>query len=66
MDNQSPFEGMKLYLSRQASGPGRYVLEQLLYLLVGWVPTVLGIGLRGVLYRLILSMDGWAAIENSR
>ncbi len=32
--------------------------------LVGWVPTLLGIALRGALYRLILHMDGWAAIEN--
>ena len=32
--------------------------------MVGWVPSVLGIGLRAVLYRLILQMDGVAAIEN--
>jgi acetyltransferase-like isoleucine patch superfamily enzyme len=56
--------GLRLYLSRQASSLGRYGLEQLLYLLVGWVPTVIGIGLRALLYRLILRMDGVAAIEN--
>jgi len=33
--------------------------------LVGWIPTVIGVGVRGVLYRLILKMDGWAAIENN-
>jgi acetyltransferase-like isoleucine patch superfamily enzyme len=55
---------LQVYLSRQASGLGRYILEQLLYFLLGWVPTVAGIGLRGVFYRLILSMRGWAAIEN--
>ena len=54
-----------LYLSRQASSLGRYVLEQSLYALVGWVPTVLGLGLRAMLYRLILKMDGLAAIENN-
>ncbi len=43
---------------------GRYILEQLLYLLVGWIPTIVGIGVRGILYRLILQMNGWAAIEN--
>jgi acetyltransferase-like isoleucine patch superfamily enzyme len=43
---------------------GHYVLEQTLFALVGWVPTVLGLGLRAVLYRLILRLDGWAAIEN--
>ena len=55
---------MQLYLSRQADGLGRYLLEQTLYALVGWIPTLLGIGVRGVLYRLILRMDGLAAIEN--
>ena len=55
---------LKLYLSRQATSLGRYILEQTLYLLVGWIPTILGIGVRGILYRLILQMKGWAAIEN--
>ncbi len=56
---------LQLYLNRQASSLGRYILEQALYFLVGWVPTLVGIGLRGILYRLILSMDGAAAIENN-
>ena len=55
---------MNLYIRRQASSLPRYVLEQFLFLLVGWIPTILGIGLRGVLYRLILKMEGLAAIEN--
>lgn len=59
----SAVDGIKLYLSRQASSNGRYILEQLLYLLVGWIPTIIGIGIRGVLYRLILKMEGQAAIE---
>ena len=33
--------------------------------LAGWVPTVVGIGLRAVLYRLILRLDGVVAIENA-
>jgi acetyltransferase-like isoleucine patch superfamily enzyme len=56
--------GLRLYLSRQASTLTRYCCEQLLFALVGWVPTVIGIGLRALLYRLILKMDGIAAIEN--
>jgi acetyltransferase-like isoleucine patch superfamily enzyme len=40
------------------------VLEQGLQALLGWVPTVVGIGLRAFLYRLMLHMDGWAAIED--
>ena len=43
---------------------GSYLLEQILFILVGWIPTVIGLGLRGILYRLILKMNGWAAIEN--
>ena len=42
----------------------RYVLEQTLMTLLGWIPTIIGMGIRGVFYRLILSMVGWAAIEN--
>lgn len=60
----SDTSGLKLYLSRQASSTGRYLLEQLLFFLIGWIPTIVGIGLRGILYRLILQMDGMAAIEN--
>ena len=56
--------GLRLYLSRQASSTWRYIAEQTLYLLFSWVPTVVGMGLRGIFYRLILDMDGWAAIEN--
>lgn len=58
-------DSLQLYLSRQASSLGRYVLEQFLYGLVGWIPTLVGIGIRGVLYRLIMKMDGMAAIENN-
>jgi len=56
--------GLRLYLSRQASSPWRYIGEQTLYLLFSWIPTLVGIGLRGIFYRLILDMKGWAAIEN--
>ena len=55
---------LRLYIGRQAASPARYLLEQLLFALVGWVPTVVGIALRALLYRLILRMDGVAAIED--
>lgn len=57
--------GLRLYQQRQAHSGLGYLLEQILYFLFGWVPTILGIGLRGLFYRLILSMPGWAAIENN-
>ena len=56
---------LNLYVSRQSSNGGRYILEQCLFLLVGWIPTVVGIGIRGFLYRLILKMDGMAAIDSN-
>lgn len=55
--------GLQLYIKRQASSVGRYCLEQFLFLLVGWIPTLIGIGVRTVVYRLILQMDGMVAIE---
>jgi len=55
--------GLRLYLSRQANSLGRYLWEQTLTTLLGWIPTVVGIGLRAALYRLMLKMDGLVAIE---
>lgn len=55
---------IRLYLNRQASSPFRYFLEQTLFFLFGWIPTIIGVSLRGLFYRLILHMDGLAAIES--
>ncbi len=55
---------LRLYVSRQASGLWRYFWEQLFFFMIGWIPSLIGIGIRGVLYRSILKIDGWAAIEN--
>jgi acetyltransferase-like isoleucine patch superfamily enzyme len=57
--------GLSLYTGRQASSGLRYVLEQTVMGLCGWMPTVLGIGLRALAYRSILSMEGTVAIENA-
>jgi acetyltransferase-like isoleucine patch superfamily enzyme len=54
-----------LYLDRQASSVFRYFYEQTLLFLLGWIPTIIGIGMRGLFYRFILRMDGLAAIENN-
>ncbi len=32
--------------------------------MVGWIPTIIGIGIRGIIYRAVLKIEGWAAIEN--
>lgn len=54
-----------LYVKRQASSPWHYVLEQAIYALFGGVPTVLGVAIRAVVYRLIVNMDGMAGIEKN-
>ncbi len=56
---------MGLYLSRQATSPGRYVWEQIIQAVIGWVPTIVGIGLRSIFYKLILRADGLVAIERN-
>jgi hypothetical protein len=54
-----------LYLvsERQANSIPRYVLEQTVMGMLGWIPTVAGIALRSLFYRLILQSQGPAAIE---
>jgi acetyltransferase-like isoleucine patch superfamily enzyme len=61
----SALAAVRLYLGRQAASPGRYVLEQTLQWVAGGLPTVAGIALRGVLYPLMLRMEGTAAIERN-
>jgi acetyltransferase-like isoleucine patch superfamily enzyme len=56
---------VSLYLERQAASPGRYLWEQSLVALFGWVPTILGIGLRWLVYRAMMKMDGVTAIERN-
>ncbi len=43
---------------------GRYLWEQFWLTLCGWIPTILGVAIRAVIYRLILKMNGLAAIES--
>jgi acetyltransferase-like isoleucine patch superfamily enzyme len=62
--NEASTARVGLYLERQADSLARYVWEQVFQLLFGWIPTILGIGIRAVAYRAILRMNGLAAIEN--
>ncbi len=54
---------VNLYLSRQSSSLGRYVWEQVVQAAAGWIPGIVGIGVRAVVYRAIMHIDGVAAIE---
>ena len=62
---ERPKGSLGLYLARQADTPARYLWEQALQAAAGWVPTVAGIGLRALLYRAMLRMDGLAAVERN-
>lgn len=55
---------LQLYLSRQANSLPRYVAEQLVQSVFGWIPSVIGIGIRAIAYRAMMHMDGIAAIED--
>jgi acetyltransferase-like isoleucine patch superfamily enzyme len=55
---------LRLYMSRQADSVLHYAVEQVVQLLFGGIPTVIGVGLRAFAYRLILRMRGLAAIED--
>ncbi len=52
-----------LYLSASSGGLLPYLGEELLSLTCGWVPTLLGIGLRAALYRLMIRGRGGFAVE---
>ena len=52
-----------LYVSASSGGFLAYWAEELLTLACGWVPTLIGIGLRAVLYRLLIRGSGWFAAE---
>ena len=60
----SSLSRIHLYLSTQAASVWRYCVEQLVFALVGWIPTVIGVAARGFVYRLILTARGTFAIEN--
>uniref|UniRef100_A0A7C1JQC1 Acyltransferase n=1 Tax=Caldilinea aerophila TaxID=133453 RepID=A0A7C1JQC1_9CHLR len=57
-------QGLFLYIHRQASSLQKYIIEQTILSLFGWIPTILGIGVRALAYRMILRMQGLAAIES--
>jgi acetyltransferase-like isoleucine patch superfamily enzyme len=55
---------LRYYLAGQSTSLPRYVLEQVVFLLFGWIPSLVGIALRGLAYKLILQSDGLPIIEH--
>jgi acetyltransferase-like isoleucine patch superfamily enzyme len=57
------FKQLRYYLAGQASSLPAYILEQLILTLFGWIPTLVGVGLRAIVYRTIMTLNGISAIE---
>jgi acetyltransferase-like isoleucine patch superfamily enzyme len=55
---------LRWYILDQSTSIGRYIFESLVFGMIAWIPTLLGIGLRAVLYRLLLKSKGLAVIED--
>jgi len=55
---------LRYYIRAQSTGVVRYVLEQAILGLLRGIPSVVGIGLRAVAYRLILQSEGWPVVED--
>jgi acetyltransferase-like isoleucine patch superfamily enzyme len=63
MNRSHLLSDVQLYVSRQASSVWRYTAELFVLSLFGWIPSILGIGLRAFFYRLIMRLEGMVAIE---
>lgn len=62
---QPAVSSLRKYMQRQADNLGHYIVEQLVQTCFGWIATPLGIGIRALLYKMIMHMDGLVAIESS-
>lgn len=57
-------DALRFYLRSKTRSLPRYVLSETLQALLGWVPGVVGIALRGVFYKMVLRAEGLPAIED--
>lgn len=57
-------EQLRFYLSAKTSSLPRYVVSELLQALLGWVPSIIGVALRGLFYRAFLRAESLPAIED--
>ncbi len=53
------------YLKSQSTSVPRYVVEQTIMALLGGIPSLLGVGLRGLAYKAILKSEGLPIIEHN-
>jgi acetyltransferase-like isoleucine patch superfamily enzyme len=57
-------DALRFYLRSKTRSLPRYALSETLQALVAWIPGVVGIGLRAVLYKAVLRAEGLPAIED--
>lgn len=55
---------LRYYLKSQSTSGPRYVVEQIVMGLLAGIPSLVGIGLRGVAYKLLLKTEGLPIIEH--
>lgn len=55
--------GLRYYLQGHASSPGRFLLQEIVLALFGWIPSLPGLAIRTLAYKLIMRIDGYAAVE---
>jgi acetyltransferase-like isoleucine patch superfamily enzyme len=55
---------LAFYLRQRSRSPFHYVTGELLQALLAWIPSIVGIGLRGVAYKVFLRAKGLPAIED--
>jgi len=55
---------LRYYLEGQSTSVGRYILEQTLFFFLRGIPSLVGIGMRALAYRLLLRSDGFPVVED--
>ncbi len=56
---------LQYYLQSQSTSLPRYIIEQFIMSLLGGLPSLVGVGLRGIAYKALLKADGLPIIEHN-
>jgi acetyltransferase-like isoleucine patch superfamily enzyme len=57
-------DSLRFYLRSKTSRPLHYAAAETLQGLLGWIPGIVGVGMRGICYKLVLRAGGVPAIED--
>lgn len=57
-------EALRFYLRSKTRSLPTYALSEALQAVAGWIPGVIGVGARGILYKAVLRAEGFPAIED--